>query len=134
MPRYNDQYSTSTPPGKSIVYFFTGIGLFALGAFLITRNTSLYYKFNLRSVFGFDPPFGLVLLPLLLGIGVLFFNGRSILGWCLSIFGILIILAGILMGLDISFRPVSLYEGILMFGLVAAGIGSTLRGVAGRRR
>ena len=39
--------------------------------------------------------FGLSLLPLLAGIGVLFFNGRSSLGWVLTGAGALIIVAGI---------------------------------------
>jgi hypothetical protein len=37
--------------------------------------------------------FGLSLLPLLFGIGLLFFNGRSILGWLLLLIGAAIIFA-----------------------------------------
>ena len=36
---------------------------------------------------GFEPPFGLVLLPLIIGIVVLFFNEKSLFGWLLVIFG-----------------------------------------------
>ena len=113
--------------------FFTGLILAAIGIFLITQNTTLYTSFSLMDVIGFTPPFGLVLLPLLIGIGVLFFNGKSILGWVLTVFGVVTILLGILMGLKISFRPVSLYQGILMYGLTAAGAGLILKGLVQKK-
>ena len=72
---------------------------------------------------------GLTLIPLLGGIGVLFFNGRSVLGWLLMIGGVALILVGVLMNLDIYFRPTSLWGTIVMFGLIAGGLGVFARGL-----
>ena len=73
--------------------------------------------------------FGLTLIPLLGGIGVLFFNGRSVLGWLLTVGGVALILVGVLMNLDIYFRPTSLWGTIVMFGLIAGGLGVFARGL-----
>ena len=71
--------------------------------------------------------FGLTMLPLLIGIGFLFFDGRSVAGWVLSVGGALIILAAILMGLSIHWEPTSLFNTIMMFGMLAAGLGLVFR-------
>jgi len=67
--------------------------------------------------------FGLTLVPLLVGIGFLFFNGKSLIGWGLSIVGLAIILAGILMNMDIYFQRTSLFNTLVMLGLLAGGLG-----------
>ncbi|MBB5207613.1 hypothetical protein [Chiayiivirga flava] len=71
--------------------------------------------------------FGLSLLPLLVGIGVLFFDGRSVIGWLLLIAGAVIILAGVLMNMRIYFQSTSLFNTVVMLGLLAAGIGLVAR-------
>lgn len=126
----NDNYSE--PPKGNILTFFVGIIVFLIGVYMIFQNTIISTGFSLTRMLGFTPNFGIVLLPLLIGIIVLFFNPHNILGWFLIIVGILIILIGILMGLRITFMPVSLFEGIFMFGMTAAGIGVTLKGLFGK--
>ena len=71
--------------------------------------------------------FGLSLIPLIIGIALLFFNGRSIAGWLLTIAGTVIIFVGILTNLDIYFRPTSLFNTVLMLVLLAGGIGLIAR-------
>lgn len=104
--------------------FLVGLAMAALGAYLLTNQvtvTSGYWY-----LWGYNA-FGLTLLPLLFGIGVLFFNGRSALGWGLTVIGALIILVGIITNLDIYFRPTSLFNTVLMLTLLAGGIGLVAR-------
>ena len=49
------------------------------------------------------------------------------LGWGLLILGLAIILAGILMHMDIYFRPTSLFNTLIMLGLLAGGFGLIFR-------
>jgi len=108
-----------------------GVGPFLIGAamvvgggyLLLTRVTVASGGWTL---WGYNA-FGLSLLPLLVGIGVLFFNGRSLLGWGLTGAGALIIMAGILANLHIYFQATSLYDTLIMLGLLAAGIGLVAR-------
>lgn len=119
----NDFINEEPSAGSYLLQFLVGLGLLCAGGFLVTQNTILTTKFSLMDLIGFTPPFGLVMLPLLIGIGVLFFNSKSLLGWILTGLGSLIIILGIIMGLTIYFRPVTLFQGILMFGMIAAGLG-----------
>ena len=71
------------------------------GYLLLTRVTVAsggwyFYGYN---------AFGLSLIPLLVGIGVLFFNGRSVPGWALTTIGALIVVVGILSNLNICLPP-----------------------------
>lgn len=132
---YDSQYSSGDGREKgNILTFFTGIVIFCLGAFTILQNTTISTSFGLQGLIGFNPPFGVVLLPLIIGIIILFFNESSFFGWFLVIVGILIILVGILMGLQITFRRTTLFTTIMMYGLTAAGIGVTLKGLFGKNK
>ena len=73
--------------------------------------------------FGGQGSFGLSLLPLLAGIAFLFFNGKSFFGWLLTAVGAVIILAGVLMHMDIYFRQTSLFNTLVMLGLLFGGLG-----------
>ena len=104
--------------------FLLGLGMSAGGAYLLTQRvtvTSGYW-----TMWGYNA-FGLSLLPLLFGIGLLFFNGRSIAGWLLTFVGVVIILFGIIMNLDIYFQPTSLFNTLVMLVLLAGGVGLVAR-------
>jgi multisubunit Na+/H+ antiporter MnhF subunit len=104
--------------------FFGGAALVLAGGYLLLTRVSvvsggwLFYGYN---------AFGLTLFPLLIGIGVLFYNGRSILGWLLTAGGTVIILVGIVANLHLYLQPTSLFDTLMMLGLLAAGIGLVAR-------
>jgi hypothetical protein len=111
-----------TPGGMP--QFFIGLAMAAVGAYLLTQQVTVQTGY--WTLGGYNA-FGLSLLPFLAGIGMLFFDGRSTLGFVLLGLGALIIAAGILMNLTIYFQPTSLFNTLLMLGLTAAGVGLTLR-------
>jgi hypothetical protein len=113
-----------------------GLGTFAAGATMVVAGGYLLLQqvtvtTGFWRLWGYDA-FGLSLLPLLVGIGILFFNGRSVLGWGLTAAGALIILLGIILHLQVFFRPTSLFNTLLMLGLLAAGIGLVARSLRAR--
>ena len=73
--------------------------------------------------------FGLSLIPLVFGIGFVFFNGRSLVGWLLVFIGSIIIVSGIIMNLQVYFQPTSLFNTIIMLVLFAGGIGLLAKSV-----
>jgi hypothetical protein len=111
-----------TPGGVGT--FFGGVAMLVAGSYLlltrvtVTSGAWLFYGYN---------AFGLSLFPLLVGIGILFFNGRSPAGWFLTAAGALIIGVGIVSNLHIYFQPSSLFETIMILGLMAGGLGLSLR-------
>jgi hypothetical protein len=64
---------------------------------------------------------------LLIGVGLLFFDGKSVLGWLLTMAGAVIILVGILMNLRIYFERTSLFNTLVMLCLLAGGLGLVAR-------
>ena len=111
-----------TPGG--LLEFVVGTAMAVAGAYLLTTRVTVSSGF-----WGWwgDNTFGLTLLPLIIGIGILFFNGRSFLGWMLMIGGAVIILAGIIANLQIYFRPTSLFATLMMLALLAGGLGVVAR-------
>ena len=111
-----------TPGGAGA--FVGGIVMVATGGYLLMNQvqvTTSYWTFGGRG------SFGLSLLPLLAGIAVLFFNGKSLAGWLLTVVGAAIILAGVLMHMDIYFRQTSLFNTLVMLGLLFGGLGLVAR-------
>jgi len=111
-----------TPGG--VPQFFIGIAMAAVGAYLLTQQVTVQTGY--WTLGGYNA-FGLSLLPFLLGVGLLFFDGRSMLGRLLLGLGLLIIAAGVLMNLTIYFQPTSLFNTLMMLGLTAGGVGLALR-------
>ncbi|HVZ75412.1 MAG TPA: hypothetical protein VHJ20_23710 [Polyangia bacterium] len=110
-----------------------GLAMIIVGVYIVFDHVGVHTSFWNFHLGGFagtpGQSFGLTLLPLLIGIGALFYDGRSILGWTLLVGGVALILVGVLMNLDIYFRPTSLWNTILMFGLIGGGIGLFARGL-----
>jgi len=104
--------------------FLAGLTMVVVGGYLLLNQVMVHSGF--WSWFGGNT-FGLTLLPLLIGVGFLFFDGRSAVGWVLLALGALIIVAGIIANLQIYFRPTSLYNTLIMLALVAGGLGLIVR-------
>ena len=107
-----------------IVQFFLGLMMAAGGAYLLTSRVTVSSGF--WAFFGRET-FGLTLLPLVFGMGLLFFDGKSVLGWLLTAGGAFIIFLGILMNLQIFFAPTSLFHTVIMLVLLAGGLGLVAR-------
>ncbi|HET6763672.1 MAG TPA: hypothetical protein VFH27_08365 [Longimicrobiaceae bacterium] len=104
--------------------FLAGFILAAAGGYLFTSRVMV--ATSPWTLFGYNA-FGLTLIPLLGGIFFLFFDRRSILGWLLTVGGLTIIGAGILMNLQVYFQPTSLFQTLLMLTMLAGGMGLVAR-------
>ncbi|MEP6900478.1 MAG: hypothetical protein ABJA66_01940 [Actinomycetota bacterium] len=104
--------------------FLIGLIMAVAGAYLLTNQVLVTSSF--WTMWGYNT-FGISLLPLIFGIGLLFFNGKSIIGWILLCVGIIIIFTAIIMNLQIYFQPTSLFNTIAMLVLLFGGIGLIAR-------
>ena len=104
--------------------FLLGLVMAVAGGYLFIDRVTVYTsRWQWFGVSGF----GIALVPLLFGVFFLFFNGRSIIGWLLTLVGVVIIFAGIIASLDIFFRPTSLFNTIVMLVLLLGGLGLIAR-------
>ena len=104
--------------------FLLGLAMAVAGGYMLTNHVTVTSGF--WQLWGYNT-FGLSLLPLIIGIGILFFNGKSIAGWLLLFVGVVIIFTGILMNLQIYFQSTSLFNTMMMLVLLAGGIGLIAR-------
>ena len=104
--------------------FLLGLVLSGVGALLILQHaqlTSGYWTWWGGNTFG------ITLVPLLVGIAVLFFDGRNILGWLLTLAGLLVVVTGILVHLQLVFPRTSIFNVVIMFGAFVGGLGLMAR-------
>jgi hypothetical protein len=106
-----------TPGGLG--QFLMGLIMACLGGYLLTHQVSVVGSY--WSFYGGNT-FGITLLPMLLGIAMLFWNGKSILGWLLTCGGAIFILGGIIANMHIYFQPTSLFNTLVMLILLVAGL------------
>jgi hypothetical protein len=107
-----------------VLTFFVGLAMAVGGAYLLAQRVVVT-----SGLWGFFGPYtsGLSLLPLVVGAGLLFFDGKSRLGIVLTAGGALVILLGVLVNLRIYFEPTSLFDTLVMLVLLAGGLGLLAR-------
>jgi len=117
-----------TPGGMRT--FLLGLVMLVVGGYLLLNQVSVhggYWRFDFAG--GHGRTFGITLIPMLFGIGILFFNGKSFAGRFLTGIGALFIITGIIANLDINFRQTSLLNTLIMLILIVGGLGLVVRSV-----
>ncbi len=122
MSDYRFEGAGGTPGG--VGQFFAGLIMAGIGTYLFLNQVQVHSSWG--NLWGYNS-FGLSLVPLLVGVGFLFYSGKSMIGWILTILGFGIILAGILMNLDVYFKQTSLYNTLIMLVLLAGGLGLIIK-------
>lgn len=120
--------TTYVPKKKSnpLLEFVMGFLLLGGGIYWILNSFVVSFSWgSIWSGFGMSASLatGLMLIPLLIGIGLAFFMEKKTFPGIIIALGVLIILVTLLT--SVRFRPVSasLWQYVLMFGMTAAGIG-----------
>jgi hypothetical protein len=110
--------------------FVIGFAMACIGAYLLSNQVTVagsYWNFSGTNTFG------ITLIPMLFGIGILFWNGRNLFGWLLTVAGALFILAGVIANMHIYFQPTSLFNTVVMLILLVGGLGLIARGIRPHR-
>jgi hypothetical protein len=114
-----------TPGG--IAEFIIGFVMTCVGGYLLSNQVSVVGSY--WSFYGANT-FGVTLIPMLLGVAILFWNGKSMAGWVLTAAGALFILAGVIANMHIYFQPTTLFNTIVMLVLLVGGLGLIARSLS----
>jgi hypothetical protein len=71
--------------------------------------------------------FAVTLIFFLIGVAILFFNYRNVIGWALAAGSLLVMLIGVIANLQIYFAPATLFVTLGMFVLLVGGIALIVR-------
>ncbi|ABO22667.1 hypothetical protein SHLO109777_09625 [Shewanella loihica] len=115
-----------------------GIGLFLVGlvmmcggfylllnAISVTSNFSLGYR--LYNVGGMGITGGTILIPLIFGIGIIFYNARNLLGWLLTLGSLTALIFGVLSSVRFNLRTMTTFDLLVILVLAIGGLGLFLR-------
>jgi len=121
-------YSPSVEKKKTnpLLEFLIGFVMLGGGIYWVLNSFVVSFSWgSIWSSFGMSPALstGLMLIPLFVGIGIAFFMEKKALPGAVIALGVLIILITLLT--SVRFRPLSasLWQYIVMFGMIAAGTG-----------
>ena len=107
--------------------FFLGLAMMIAGGYLflssikVVNNFSLGY--SLYNIGGFGLTSGMVLVPFIFGIGLIFYNADNILGWLLAVGSLIMLLFGVIASIDFRLAPMSAFELITILVLAIGGVG-----------
>ena len=133
MDNENKQFGAGGTSG-GIGTFLLGFLMLCCGIYLLLNNIVVS---NNWAGFGvsffhmgtFNVTSGTILLPIIFGIGIVFYNGKSLLGWLLCGGGLAALVAGVIMNTHIYFKSTSLFDTLCIFILAVGGLGLILKSI-----
>ena len=112
---------------NDLLLFFIGVLLLGVGLFMLSKRVMVHSSWYIWRIGSFDLSSGTVTIPLIIGIIWYFINPKSVLSKIIITLGVIFIVVTIIMSVRINFVTTSMFDYILIFGMVAAGSGLLLR-------
>ena len=107
--------------------FFLGLAMMIGGGYLffdsIRVASNFHWGFGLYRFGGFQFTTGMVLIPAILGIGLIFYNGKNILGWVVFLGSLLALIFGVIRSIRFHLAPMSAFNLIIILVLLFGGVG-----------
>lgn len=107
--------------------FFLGLimiiggGYLLLNAIHVTNHFSMGY--GLYNFGGFRLTSGMVMIPFMFGVGIIFYNSKNFLGWLLAGGSLVMLIFGVITSINFRMRSMSAFELIVILVLLVGGIG-----------
>ena len=114
--------------------FLLGLVMMCGGFYLLLNSIAVNSSFGLGArLFGTSAlggagiTTGMLLIPMLIGIGMVFYNARSIAGWVLALGALVALVFGALASVSFGLRAMSAFDLIVILVLAVGGLGLFLR-------
>lgn len=118
--------------------FLIGLVMLVVGGYLfldaVQVRSGFGWGYSLYNVGSLRITTGYVLIPLVFGIALIFFNARNRLAWALAIGSLAILVFGVIASLRFKFAPMSAFSLILTFVLFFGGLGLFLSSLRDYRK
>ena len=120
----NGAGGTSGGVGK----FLLGLTMMVGGFYLLLNSIRVTSHFGFgMSLYSYGGHFsitsGMVMIPFMLGIGMIFYNGRSIIGWLLAGGSLVALVFGVISSIQFRFASMSAFDLIVILVLSIGGLG-----------
>jgi hypothetical protein len=125
--------SNSLPNGKTVsqeLNFFLGVGLLLTGLLMFFNHVHVGSSFLAALGFG-GGGFGLLMLPLMVGIGWIFYDSKNKWAWLVTACSVGVIIFAVLSSLVLNFPQISLLGLVMLLLPLAAGTALLLKSTGG---
>lgn len=112
---------------NELLQFFIGVILLGAGLFILSKRVVVHSSWYVWRIGEVDLSSGTITIPLIIGIIWYFFNSKSIAAKIIITLSVIFIVISIIMSVRINFVTTSMFDYILIFGMVAAGSGLLLK-------
>ncbi|MCS0588759.1 hypothetical protein ACFQ09_24260 [Massilia norwichensis] len=116
--------------------FFLGLVMMCGGFYLLLNSVVVSSAFGWGTrLFGFGSvgiTGGIILIPLIIGVAMIFYNARSAIGWLLAVGSLAGLVFGVIASLNMHLRTMSAFELICILVLAFGGLGLFLRSLRGQ--
>lgn len=107
--------------------FFVGLVMMIAGGYLFLQNIHVSMGFgagySLFNFWGFGLTSGLVLVPFIFGVGMIFYNSKNYLGWILAGASLVMLAFGVIASSRFHFSGMSAFDLLMILVLLVGGIG-----------
>lgn len=116
-------------------HFFIGLIMMCAGFYMLLNAITVTSNFGMGArLYGFSAmggayniTSGMIMIPFIFGVGLIFYNSRNIFGWILSIGSITALIFGVISSIRFSFRTMTSFDLIVILVLAIGGLGLFLR-------
>lgn len=118
--------------------FLLGVVMMIAGGYLLLQSIQIRPNFGLGAslfnVAGVPVTSGMVLVPFMFGVGMVFYNARNWIGWGLAGASLIALIAGVIASINFQFARMSVFDLIVILVLLVGGLGLFLRSLRDRPR
>ena len=121
--------------------FIAGAGMFFVGMYMLLNKITVSNSFGAGSHglyrvnhfvgtnFSFNVTSGMIFIPMIIGIIMIFYNGKSLFGWLLAGLSMAALLFGVIASTSIRMHSMSAFDATVIFVLAFGGFGLLLRSI-----
>jgi len=118
--------------------FFLGLVMMCGGFYLLLQSVVVNSTFGMGSrLFGFGGygiTGGMILVPLVIGVAMIFYNARNYLGWLVGIGAFAALVFGVISSVSLNLRTMSAFELLCILVLAFGGLGLFLGSLRNQAR
>lgn len=117
--------------------FFVGLLMFSVGIYILLKSIQVSNSFSMSYRFGYGNvgvPASVLFLGFILGMGMLFFNAKSPIGWIITALSVGFLIVGVIMNLHVSLTSMNAFNFLSILALLAGGGGLLLSSIQKKNR
>ena len=111
--------------------FFIGFAMLCGGGYMllnaITVSSSFGFGYRAFAVGGFGITSGMIMIPFIFGVGMIFYNADNKFGWLIAIGSIIAMLFGVISSIHFTMRHMTSFDLITILVLTVGGLALFLR-------